>query len=71
LSFSLIAEISPGHFQFTDPQATNTLQGFYRLRSPIRIADVRIGSKMVQPKRAEPEFGAPRAGDEGRRFKPK
>jgi WD40 repeat protein len=27
-------EVSPGQFQFTDPQATNTLCRFYRLRSP-------------------------------------
>ena len=27
-------EISPGQFQFTDPQATNTPRRFYRVRSP-------------------------------------
>jgi alpha-tubulin suppressor-like RCC1 family protein len=27
-------EVSPGLFQFTDPQATNTPQRFYRVRSP-------------------------------------
>src|SRR6266478_1066898 len=27
-------EISPGYFQFADPQATNHAQGFYRVRSP-------------------------------------
>jgi len=27
-------EISSGHFQFTDPQATNHAQGYYRVRSP-------------------------------------
>ena len=27
-------EVSPGQFQFTDPQATNTPQRFYRVRSP-------------------------------------
>ena len=27
-------EIAPGQFQFTDPQATNNPQRFYRLRSP-------------------------------------
>jgi hypothetical protein len=29
-----VTEISPGQFQFTDPQATNTARRFYRLRSP-------------------------------------
>lgn len=29
-----VTEIWPGHFQFTDPQATNFGQRFYRLRSP-------------------------------------
>jgi hypothetical protein len=29
-----VVEISPGQFQFTDPQATNYTQRFYRLRSP-------------------------------------
>jgi hypothetical protein len=29
-----VAEISPGQFQFTDPQATNGPQRFYRVRSP-------------------------------------
>jgi hypothetical protein len=27
-------EISPGQFQFTDPQATNNAKRFYRIRSP-------------------------------------
>jgi alpha-tubulin suppressor-like RCC1 family protein len=27
-------EVSPGQFQFSDPQATNTPQSFYRVRSP-------------------------------------
>jgi len=27
-------EVSPGHFQFADPQATNRPQRFYRVRSP-------------------------------------
>ena len=27
-------EVSPGQFQYTDPQATNTPQRFYRVRSP-------------------------------------
>jgi hypothetical protein len=27
-------EIGPGQFQFTDPQATNNPQNFYRVRSP-------------------------------------
>ena len=27
-------EVSPGQFQFTDPQATNTPRRFYRMRSP-------------------------------------
>ena len=27
-------EVSPGHYQFTDPQATNTPCCFYRIRSP-------------------------------------
>jgi len=27
-------EIAPGQFQFNDPQATNSAQRFYRLRSP-------------------------------------
>jgi hypothetical protein len=27
-------EVSPGLYQFTDPQTTNNLQRFYRLRSP-------------------------------------
>lgn len=27
-------EVSPGHYQFTDPQASNTVQRFYRVRSP-------------------------------------
>jgi hypothetical protein len=29
-----VLEISPGQFQFTDPQATNSPNRFYRLRSP-------------------------------------
>jgi hypothetical protein len=29
-----VTEIAPGQFQFTDPQATNRPQRFYRLRSP-------------------------------------
>jgi hypothetical protein len=29
-----VAEVSPGQFQFTDPQTTNTPQRFYRVRSP-------------------------------------
>jgi len=29
-----ITELSPGQFQFTDAQATNTPQRFYRLRAP-------------------------------------
>ena len=28
-----VTEVSPGHFQFADPQATNSPQRFYRLRS--------------------------------------
>jgi hypothetical protein len=28
------AELSPGQFEFTDPQATNSPQRFYRVRSP-------------------------------------
>jgi hypothetical protein len=28
------SEVSPGHFQFTDPQPFNGVQRFYRLRSP-------------------------------------
>jgi hypothetical protein len=27
-------EVSPGQFQFTDPQATNAMRRFYRVRSP-------------------------------------
>ena len=27
-------EVSPGQFQFTDPQATNSPGRFYRVRSP-------------------------------------
>jgi hypothetical protein len=29
-----VTEISPGQYQFTDPQATNNPQRFYRVRSP-------------------------------------
>ena len=29
-----VAEVSPGHFQFTDSQAANYAQRFYRVRSP-------------------------------------
>lgn len=29
-----LTEVSPGQFQFADPQATNTPQRFYRVRSP-------------------------------------
>jgi hypothetical protein len=29
-----ITEILPGHYRFFDPQATNGLQRFYRVRSP-------------------------------------
>lgn len=29
-----VTEISPGQFQFTDPQATNNLQRFYQIHSP-------------------------------------
>jgi hypothetical protein len=29
-----VAEISPGQFQFTDPETTNHLQRFYRVSSP-------------------------------------
>jgi hypothetical protein len=29
-----VAEVSPGHYQFTDPQATNSPKRFYRIRSP-------------------------------------
>ena len=29
-----LTEVSPGQFQFTDPQATNNPQRFYRVRSP-------------------------------------
>jgi len=29
-----VTELSPGWFQFTDPQATNSPQRFYRVRSP-------------------------------------
>jgi alpha-tubulin suppressor-like RCC1 family protein len=29
-----VTEVTPGQFQFTDPQATNTPQRFYRVRSP-------------------------------------
>ena len=29
-----VPEVSPGQFQFTDPQAAATSQRFYRVRSP-------------------------------------
>jgi hypothetical protein len=29
-----VTEVSPGHFQFADPQATNSPRRFYRVRSP-------------------------------------
>ena len=29
-----VTEVSPGQFQFTDPQATNSPRRFYRVRSP-------------------------------------
>lgn len=29
-----VSEVSPGQFQFTDTQATNTSQRYYRVRSP-------------------------------------
>jgi hypothetical protein len=29
-----VTEVSPGQFQFTDPQAPNGAQRFYRVRSP-------------------------------------
>ncbi|HLP76115.1 MAG TPA: kelch repeat-containing protein [Candidatus Paceibacterota bacterium] len=29
-----VTEVSPGQFQFTDPQATNSQQRFYQIRSP-------------------------------------
>jgi hypothetical protein len=29
-----LTEVSPGQFQFTDTQTTNTSQRFYRVRSP-------------------------------------
>jgi hypothetical protein len=29
-----VTEVSPGQFQFTDPQATNNPRRFYRVRSP-------------------------------------
>ena len=29
-----VGEVSPGEFQFTDPQATTNQQRFYRVRSP-------------------------------------
>jgi hypothetical protein len=29
-----VMEISPGQFQFTDPQATNSPQRFYRAYAP-------------------------------------
>ena len=32
-ALSGVAEISPGQFQFTDPQATNNAQRFYRVRA--------------------------------------
>jgi hypothetical protein len=30
----VVMELPPGPFQFTDPQATNCPQRFYRVRSP-------------------------------------
>ena len=33
MSLGGVTEVSPGQFQFTDPQATNTPQRFYRIRS--------------------------------------
>jgi alpha-tubulin suppressor-like RCC1 family protein len=33
-SLTGLTEVSPGQFQFTDPQATNSPQRFYRVRSP-------------------------------------
>jgi hypothetical protein len=33
-ALSGVTEISPGQFQFTDLQATNSPQRFYRVRSP-------------------------------------
>ncbi len=32
-AFGGVTEISPGHFQFTDPQATNSAQRFYRVQA--------------------------------------
>jgi hypothetical protein len=29
-----VTEVAPGQFQFTDPQATSSARGFYRIRSP-------------------------------------
>jgi hypothetical protein len=29
-----VAEVAVGQFQFTDPEATNSSQRFYRFRSP-------------------------------------
>jgi hypothetical protein len=33
-SLTGLTEVSPGHFQFADPQATTNKQRFYRVRSP-------------------------------------
>ena len=33
-SLTGLTEVSPGQFQFTDPQATNSPRRFYRVRSP-------------------------------------
>ena len=35
-----VTEISPGQFQFTDPQATNYPQRFYRVRSALSVGTV-------------------------------
>jgi hypothetical protein len=29
-----VTEVTPGQFQFTDPQAANSVRRFYRLRAP-------------------------------------
>jgi len=40
-----VTEISPGQFQFTDPQATNSSQRFYGVRSPSSASDsMRFGA---------------------------